>query len=109
MRDFETKFMKEERQRDFSQTPLKGTEEEKSKQWQQQVNASMQRRMEYGNEFRKRFLGEAINYRDELLKRLKIMPPKEESHIIALQGFLAGPSPISDLAQYLENLARQLP
>jgi len=109
MRDFETNFRKEEQQRDFNQPPLKGTPEEINKQFQQKINASIQRRLEFDNEFRKRFLGEAISYRDELLKRLSIMPPEEEHRIIALQGFLAGAQPISDLAMYLEKLDRQLP
>ena len=107
MMDFETNFKKEERQRDFNLNPS-GTEEDKRKQWQQQTNISMQRRLEYANEFRKRYLGESLVLRDELLKRLNIIPPNEEKNIIALDGFLAGPSPISDLAIYLEKYARQL-
>jgi hypothetical protein len=109
MRDFETNFKKAELQHDIIQKPVTGTAEEKQQQWRQQVNASMQRRQDYDNEFRKRFLGEAIVYRDDLLRRLKIASPKEEQNIIALQGALAGPAPISDLAAYLEKMARQLP
>ena len=104
MSDFETNFMKEERQLDFNR-PLSGTEEEKQKLWQQQVSASIQRRLEFDNEFRKRYLSDTIIFRDELLKRLNILSLREEENIIALKGVLAGPYPISDLAIYLEKMA----
>ncbi len=119
-RDFETNFKKEEYQRVSTRflppRPSQGTEEEMkkwqeeaNKQWQAQTNVMLQRDTEYGNEFRKRFLGEAVGYRDELIKRLNIIPPEEEKRVIALQEFLAGVSPVSDLSLYLERLARQLP
>ncbi len=88
---------------------MKKWQEEANKQWQAQTNVMLQRDTEYGNEFRKRFLGEAVGYRDELIKRLNIIPPEEEKRVIALQEFLAGVSPVSDLSLYLERLARQLP
>jgi hypothetical protein len=109
MRDFETNFKKEEYTRDLNISSSQGTEAQKQQQWNQKVNQSILRRQEYDNEFRKRYQGESISYRDELLRRLNIIAPQEEKNVIALQGFLAGPSPISDLSTYLETLARQLP
>lgn len=109
MRDFELKHYIQERQRDARSKPLTGTEDQKTKIWKEQVNFDLQKSAEYKNEFRKRYLGDAISYKDELLRRLNMMPPDEERHIVALEGHLAGPVPINELAMYLEKLARQLP
>jgi len=110
MRDFENNFMKEELESLLNREPLKGTEEEKAKQWNQQTIIYIQRKREYDNEFRKRFLGEAIIYRDELIRRLNIMPPKRNSYIdILFKDILAGPYLINEMATYLENMDRQLP
>ncbi len=109
MRNFEHHFKSRELQLLLNRPSLTGTEEEKNLQWKQQVNTDIQQYQAYQNEFRKRFFGEASSYRDELLRRLNIMPPDEEKRVVALEGALAGPAPISDLAAYLEKLVRQLP
>ncbi len=70
--------------------------------------------------FRNNFLGEARSLRDELSKRLGISTVAEsptsyanmEENMVAHTlkfGMLAGPSPVSDIADYLEKLARALP
>jgi hypothetical protein len=61
-------------------------------------------------EFRQRYLADSVTYKSEMLRRLNEMPPDREKQVrFALQGFLAGPSPIADLADYLEWLSKQLP
>jgi hypothetical protein len=110
IRDFEHNFQSDEVSRSL-RTLSAGTktDEEKNRIWKAEVNTSIQRSRDYQNEFKKRFLGEAVVYRDELLRRLNIIAPEEERRIVALNGILAGPAPLSDLALYLEKLARQLP
>ncbi len=109
LRDFEHNFHSEELTRMLNQQRLTGTEEEKIQKWQQQSNEMLMRHSQFQNEFKKRFLGKALGYRDELLRRLNIIAPTYEREVIAFQGMLAGVSPISDMANYLERLARQLP
>lgn len=61
--------------------------------------------------FRHQFLPEATALRGEMARRLGITQPFATDHrTVALDyGMLAGVSPISDAAIYLETLARQLP
>jgi len=63
-------------------------------------------------QFRSQFLGEAVNLRNQMEQRLKDkgqpLPPHEAYKMIAFDCALAGPSPISDAADYLEALARRL-
>ncbi|MGA8598650.1 MAG: hypothetical protein WB676_28360, partial [Bryobacteraceae bacterium] len=63
-------------------------------------------------DFRNQFLGQAEAYREQLETRLNVsagsLSPCDSSTLIAFQGFLAGVSPISDAADYLEKLARTL-
>jgi hypothetical protein len=60
--------------------------------------------------FRSQLLGQAIYLRDQLLMRLgnPAMTPQDRIKSLAFDGMLAGPAPISDAADYLEQLARQL-
>ncbi len=60
--------------------------------------------------FRNQLLGQAIYLRDQLLMRLgnPAITTQDRSRTLAFDGFLAGPAPISDAADYLEQLARQL-
>ena len=46
MRDFENNFMKEELESLLNREPLKGTEEKKAKQWNQQTIIYIQRKRE---------------------------------------------------------------
>ena len=61
-------------------------------------------------QFRNNLLGQAIYFRDELLRRLppQSTTPQEEDRNLAFRGILAGPAPIADAADYLERLARRL-
>lgn len=60
--------------------------------------------------FRTQLLGQAIYLRDQLLMRLgnPTIRMEDRGKTLAFDGFLAGPTPISDAADYLEQLARQL-
>lgn len=61
--------------------------------------------------FQKLFLFRIRLIKEELLRRLRREDRTDEtllSHPVAFDGFLAGPSPISDAANYLERLARRL-
>lgn len=118
LREFENNFSSEEYKR--LNEPLKTpfpeqflSEEEKSKmltiEQKKRDHIYNERREEYRKEFMKRYLGKSITYRNELIKRLNIIPPREEKDIPAFQAFLVGPVPISDLATYLDHLAMQLP
>jgi hypothetical protein len=115
MNDFEDKFEKEERQRlsllipQSMGGPFKMTIEDNEKEWHQELITSAQRYIEFNNEFRRRFLTNALTYRNELLRRLNTVPPEQEKGVIALQGYLAGSKPILQLSNYLNGLALSLP
>jgi hypothetical protein len=87
------------------------TEEQKNAAWRAETNQMMQRSIEAQNEFRSRYMPEASALRDEMSRRLGIFPPYSPDHrTVALDyGMLAGVSPLSDAADYLEALARRLP
>lgn len=111
MRDFET----EHRNRDWEISEYErdrvrsAREKEKDLFWRQYANNSIRRSNEHQNRFRQRYLGKAVHLRDEMLRRVQ-PPPNFDSHrLIAFDGMLAGPSPVSDAADYLEQLARSLP
>ena len=108
MRDFENNY-KIQRDNLLNTRFVHGTKEQELQAWQSMTKGLSQLNNTYQNEFNKRYLGEAVSYRDELIRRLNILPPNDERDVIALQGMLAGPSPINDLAIYLEKFARQLP
>jgi hypothetical protein len=108
MCDFEHKFQSDELERKLNRTPAVGTQEEVKRQWQAEANVWRQRYGDYENEFRKRFLADALAYREEMLRRLKTVPPDEERQLPALHGNLTGLSPICDFGVYLESLAIQL-
>lgn len=86
---------------------LAKTEQEKNEIWQKGTAQDTNVRMQLDHEFRATLLGEAVYLRDELLKRLPTQP-KPEMRLIAFEGALAGVSPVSDAAAYLENLSRKL-
>jgi len=108
MCDFEHKFQSDELERKLTRPPVTGNQGEMERQWQAEANSWQRRYGDYENEFRKRFLADALAYREELLRRLNTTPPDEERQMLALHGNLAGASPICDLGVYLESLAIQL-
>jgi hypothetical protein len=90
--------------------PATATETQRHADWTARTNAMLERSTQAQNEFRVRFLPEALALREEMSKRLGRMPPyPEDRKTVALNyGMLAGVSPISDAADYLEELARQM-
>jgi hypothetical protein len=86
--------------------------------------------IQFGNDFRSGFyrdyLGKAVAVRDEILWRLKESPEEAERGALAglplvlqsahrgiplsraLAGYIVGPEPVSDAAEFLDSLGRQL-
>jgi len=83
------------------------TDAEQNDIWQKMTMQNMKEHDHFQYEFRTTLLGESVYLKDELLKRLPSQP-KPDRDLIALEGFLAGPAPISDAAAYLESLSRKL-
>lgn len=112
MRDFETEFRNrgwEISEYEREKVRNAATEREKNIFWRQFTNNLLRRSNEHNNQFRQRYLGRAVHLRDEMLRRVE-HPPNFDSHrLIAFDGMLAGPSPVSDAADYLDQLARNLP
>jgi hypothetical protein len=77
--------------------------------WKERVKQNSMFHATEQTDFRKRYLPEAVAYKDEMLRRLNETRPDREKGLVALQGDLEGTSPISDLADYLEWLSRRLP
>ncbi len=78
--------------------------------WDQMTTEEIQHSYRRAALFRNNYLGKATYFRDELEKRLNTPPLSAEGRwkLLAFDGALAGPSPISDAADYIEKLARQL-
>ena len=68
------------------------------------INQSNDERRRFGNEY----LGRAVQLKNELERRLHQAPSDEGHRLTAFDGFLAGVYPISNAANYLEQLARRL-
>lgn len=112
MRDFET----ESRNRGWEISEYErekvsnaATEREKNIFRRQFTNNLLRRSNEHQNQFRQRYLGKAVHLRDEMLRRVEHPPNLDSRRLIAFDGILAGPSPVSDAADYLDQLARNLP
>jgi hypothetical protein len=89
------------------------TEEEKTRIWNENTAAILKLRTEEVIEFRNRFRPEVLRLRDELLFRIKMqgkIPPTPRNSVIGTleANSLAGPNPITDVADYLESLANLL-
>ncbi len=124
LRDFTANVVK--RMRDLSYKYQQNHEQLSAKYWAalQQAKDEQQRRQvtnqhsqdedrEYNAinyEFKTTILADAIQARDELLRR--IAHPQISGHDAYIdsvfRGFLAGPDPVGDAATYLEKLAKQL-
>jgi hypothetical protein len=79
--------------------------------WHENQDADMKRSREHQTEFRVTFLGEARLFRYELNRRRGVFPPYQpHSCAPALDdGVLAGPYPILEVANCLDDLIRKLP
>jgi hypothetical protein len=110
MREFEHKYKSDDILISMSEmgSVRSANKEDRDRIWNDYTQKLIRRSNDYAFAFRKNFLGEAIWLRDELLKRLPPQPQQEKHKLIAFDGFLAGPSPVGDAADYLEILARQL-
>jgi len=86
------------------------TPDEKVKLRNQETAFYIQSHANEETAFRNQLLGQAIYLRDQLLMRLgnPTITPEDRMRSLAFDGMLAGPSPISDAADYLERLARQV-
>jgi len=85
------------------------TQEERRLAWELETMRTLRRSTERQTEFRNQFSSEALNLEESLLARLgKTMPSLEERPPALPYGMLVGPSPVSDAADYLERMARQL-
>jgi len=92
------------------QTGVVKTPEERINTMNQQSALFLQFHANEDTAFRNELLGQAVYARDSLLARLGNPVPTAQEHMkmLAFDGILAGPSPISDAADYLEQLARRL-
>jgi uncharacterized protein YsxB (DUF464 family) len=95
----------------FESMPPNATAAERNAAFQKGVAAEQQLMQQENLDFRNKFLARAITLRDELIANLGKTPlPNVPNYkLIAFDGMLAGPSPISDAADYLEMLANKLP
>jgi hypothetical protein len=90
------------------------TDGERQKVWQDQVSAITAEYEQENTQFRSTILPDAVYVRNELLRRKIPEPPPNplhSSHEIELffSGSLAGPYPELAAADYLEQMAKQLP
>lgn len=107
MREFEANFRAAFRPLRIPKNLPEDQRDQLSRQWNDQFNLRSHAR---DREFAERFRSQGLALRQEMRRRLCIYPPYAIDHReIALEfGSLAGPSPISDAATVLEELARQL-
>jgi hypothetical protein len=90
--------------------PPSATEQQRQAAWNAQTAKLLTQSAEAQTQFRLQFLPEALALREAMLNRLGKFPPYAPDHrTVALDFGLAGASPISDAAGYLEQLTRQLP
>jgi len=106
------------RQLQFSMPPPSSDPQERNRLWQQQANMLTQVYSNYNAEYRNQFWADALALRDEFKRRYekagKVMPTGVERFgplrpPLALQGAVAGPYPLSELAEYFDLLAKEMP
>lgn len=77
--------------------------------WNKSVQQLLQRSNQFGLDFKEQYLGTAISYTDELIRRLGPQPVETGlDRPLALEGWIV-PTSIDATAVYLEKLARKLP
>jgi len=88
------------------------TEAQRDQIWNQAIQKSVQLNYAKDAEFRRALLPDALDARQELLKRKftePTMTPMQKSEVdMVTKGILAGPYPEMALADYLEIMAKQL-
>jgi hypothetical protein len=113
MRVFESQYKQRSNSLSYSPiSPPNATRAQEIEAFDKRVLADQQlheqERLEFGN----RFLARARALRDEMILKIGYDPVGTgiaRSQLIAFDGILAGPNPISDAADYLELLASKLP
>ncbi len=111
MRTFEA-GLKSTQMRDMAQQLPKGaSQQQREADWNAKTATMFSQSAEAQSQFRSQFLPQALALREIMSKRLGILQPcPSDRKTVALDfGMLAGASPVSDAADYLEGLARQLP
>jgi hypothetical protein len=84
-------------------------EAKRNQVWNEQNQLISNMYGQFSLEFKQNYLGNAITYRDELLRRLGPQPAETGINVpLALDGWIA-PMSIDATATYLDKLARKLP
>jgi hypothetical protein len=112
MRELEQRFQAQQRaisDREFSASMAATTQEERSKVWNEMTQAEVQLYYQRNQEYASALLAEVLFIRDEMIKKIKTPPPQPQHEgITAFEGTLAGPSPLTMGAAYLEELSKKL-
>jgi len=86
----------------------KENESQRQQVWNKSVQQMEQRNEQFKLEFKEQYLGTAISYKDELLRRLGPQQPETGIHQpLALDEWIV-PASVEATATYLEKLARKL-
>lgn len=114
MREFSARWLQTEQKssldvRNKIMTIPDDNDPKKMEIWNEGVQQTNRIQSQFVLDFKVQFLGTAISYRDELLRRLgPQLPEKGMAPPTALDGAIF-PARIDETATYLENLARKLP
>lgn len=94
-----------------SRSPANLSPEQRQTEWNAYTARMLSQSAEVQAQFRSQFLSQALALREAISTRVGILQPySSDPKTVALDyGMLAGVSPISDAADYLESLARRLP
>jgi hypothetical protein len=85
------------------------SEEERLTEWQARADRLLREALKQQNEFRSKIWPEALALEYEIAGRLGRSISNEDTHPIALRhGLIAGISPVTGAANYLETMARDL-
>jgi hypothetical protein len=84
-------------------------QEQRQAAWNARMSRMTSHSMAAQSQFRIQFLPQALALREALCNKLGIMPPYQTGRVALDVGMMAGVSPVSDAADYLESLARRLP
>ncbi len=108
MRKFELEI-RNDRSSLFSPVNINQTQEQRNMAWQIRSAEMINRSNEQHYQFRTDYLPEALALEKELARRLNRPIDRQDHNLIALRhGALAGVSPVSDAADHIEGMAREL-
>ncbi|MBE0556195.1 MAG: hypothetical protein IH628_03095, partial [Proteobacteria bacterium] len=92
---------------------INASKEKQQDMWQKEQSEYTARHMRVESEYNARFRGTALSLRDELRKRIpgiaKSIESDRRQQVLLDHGMFAGPDPIGEAADYLDQLARGLP